>query len=180
MQTWAWAGTNWTNRKHNNCNPFHFLLSIFMQGISLGPWSKPRRLAAQVVFILLCKEEIEAKEDWGTSNKIVAKVELSFGNRVIPSVTEYGKELWMTEQKAQVVSSWRHRWRWLASPLEGYPFLNVLECCPESWMSPKPLEVWGAQRAGKTRQDSSQHGPPAPPGTLYLTAQRFWRLLKEA
>ena len=111
MQNWAWIGTHWTNRKLHNCNPFHFLQSIFMQNVSLGPWTEARRLAAQTWPISLLKGGPWGQErlrDFSkASNKIVAEPGLSFRNRLIPNVTEFGDGFWRKGQKIQPIPSWR-------------------------------------------------------------------------
>lgn len=98
MQKWAWIGTHWTNRKLHNCNPFHFLWSILTQNISFGPWTEPRRLAAQIWPISLRKwgpwSQERLRDFSKASKKIVAELGLSFRNRLIPSVTEFGDGFW--------------------------------------------------------------------------------------
>lgn len=137
-----------------------------MRNIPFCPRATPRRLAAQILLIPFYK--------WGSwsqerpsdlskaSRKQVAELGLGFSRHLIPTIAKFGNGFWIKEWETQAFSSWRHWWRCPASLLEGYPFLSVLECCPESWTSLKPLEVWDAQRAGKTRQYSSQLHPPGP------------------
>lgn len=137
-----------------------------MQNIPFCPRATPRRLAAQILLIPFYKwgnRSQERPRDLSkASEKPVAELGLCFSSRLIPTIVTFGNGFWIKERETQAFSSWRHWWRWLASLLEGHLFLSVLECCPESWTSLKPLEVWDAQRAGKTKQYSSQLHTPGP------------------
>lgn len=145
-------------------------------GPSLGGWQD------SYYPFLFVNEDLKAKKRPGdpskSSDEIGAELGHFFRNKLIPSVTELE---WRGRKLKPSLPGGTGEDGWPASPLQEQPFLTDSERCPESWMSPKPLGVWGCSEGWG---DQAGFFPASPPPPWHCSPNpacrsRLWRLLKE-